>query len=189
VSARLPVRVAIIAALSLALAPRAHAQPARFPDAWLGRWSGTLVTFGAPDSVRNRVPVTLRIAREDTGSALTWRTVFDADTVRGLRDYRLVVRDAARGLYATDERNGLLLDETYIAGALVSVFQVGGRVLESRYSLRGDTLTHDITWWSATPTATMRGEGANSEAGMEMRTFRVEGRQQAVMTRQSAPNR
>lgn len=169
------------------LASEGGAQAPRFPTDWLGEWSGSLTTVSAPDSVRNRIPITLRIAREDTGSALTWRTVFNADTARGLRDYRLVVRDSARGWYATDERNGLLLDETLIAGSLVSVFQVGPRVLESRYTLRGDTLTHDITWWSATPTAVQRGSGANAEQSAEVRTFRVDGRQQAVMTRARRP--
>ena len=170
-------------ALAAAIARPAAAQAPRFPDDWLGDWSGTLTTVSAPDSVRNRIPLTLRIAREDTGSALTWRTVFNADTVRGLRDYRLIVRDAARGRYATDERNAILLDETLIAGSLISVFQVGERMLESRYTLRGDTLTHDVTWWSTPPTSVHRGAGANAEEGAEIRTFRVEGRQQAVMTR------
>lgn len=174
--------LALLTSLALPTAGLA-AQAPRFPADWLGDWTGTLTTVSAPDSVRSRIPITLRIAREDTGRALTWRTVFNADTVRGLRDYRLVVRDSARGWYATDERNGLLLDETLIAGSLVSVFQVGPRVLESRYTLRGDTLTHDITWWSATPAAVQRGTGANAEQGAEVRTFRVDGRQQAVMTR------
>ena len=70
-----------------------------------------------------------------------------------------------------------MLDESLIAGTLISVFQVGGRVLESRYTLRGDTLTHDITWWNATPTSVQRGNGANAEQGAEISTFRVDGRQ------------
>ncbi|HEX4936442.1 MAG TPA: hypothetical protein VFV33_24845 [Gemmatimonadaceae bacterium] len=181
--------LALVAVSALAVAARASAQGApRFPEDWFGQWSGTLATYAPPDSVRNRIPLTLEIAREAGGSAVRWRTVFNADTVRGVRDYRLLVRDAARGRYATDEGNGIVLEETFIAGTLVSVFEVGGRVLESRYTLRGDTLTHDITWWSATPESTTRGEGANSEQGMAVRTFRVAGRQQAVLTRRpSAP--
>lgn len=159
-----------------------------FPGGWLGRWTGTLTTYAPPDSVRNSLPITLEIAREAAGQGFQWRTVFNADTVRGVRAYRLLVRDSVRGHYATDEGNGLLLEETFIAGSLMSVFEVGGRVLESRYTLRADTLTHDITWWSATPTTTTRGEGANSEGGATVRSYRVEGRQRAVMTRAPAPN-
>jgi hypothetical protein len=157
--------------------------PPTFPDGWAGVWEGTLTTWSAPDSVRNRIPVQLTIAREDTGSAYTWRTLFNADTVRGVRPYRLTVRDAGRGSYGTDEGNGLVLDETWIAGTLISVFQVGNRVLESRYALRGDTLVHDIVWWSATPVTAMKGEGPNAERGAAVSSFRVEGRQRAEMTR------
>jgi hypothetical protein len=136
-----------------------------------------------PDSVRNRVPITLLIAREDTGSAWTWRTVFNADTVRGVRAYRLLVRDPARGAYATDEGNGIVLEDRLVDGMLVSVFQVGDQVLESRHSMQGDSLVHDIVWWSATPSSRSRGAGANAEQGAEVRSFRVGGRQRAVLTR------
>jgi hypothetical protein len=157
---------------------------ARFPEAWAGKWSGTLTTLSAPDSVRNRIPITLEIAREASGTGYSWLTVFNADTVRGRRPYRLVTEDAAKGRYATDEGNGVLLEETYIGGMLVSVFQVQTRVLESRYMLRGDTLTHEITWWDATPERTAKGEGANAEGGVAIPSYRVQGLQRAVMTRQ-----
>lgn len=177
-------RAALLTGLAIALitAPT-RAQPQAFPAAWAGRWAGTLTTWAPPDSVINRIPISLLIAREDTGSAWTWRTVFNADTVRGMRDYRLLIRDAAKGHYATDERNGLVLESTLVHGTLVNVFQVGGRVLESRYALAGDSLVHDIMWWSATPVNRQRGAGANSESGADVTSHRVEGRQRAVMRR------
>jgi hypothetical protein len=180
------VRFTILAAAAL-LASDASAQEATFPDRWAGEWRGVLTTVAPPDSVRNRIPVSLRIAPIPGDSAWTWRTVFNADTIRGLRDYRLLVRDRARGLYATDERNGVILEETWIGGSLISVFQVGTQVLESRYTLVGDTLTHDITFWNATPTTTTRGSGANAEGGVAITTHRIAGRQRAVMTRVGQP--
>lgn len=171
--------------VSLALLPcgALSAQSARFPDAWIGQWQGTLTTISPPDSVRNRIPISLEIAREATGSAYTWKTIFNADTVRGLRPYRLLVEDAAKGLFATDEGNGVLLDETFLGGVLTSVFRVQTRVLESRYSLRGDTLTHELSWWEAAPTRTVKGQGANSEGGAEITSYRVLGMQRSVMVR------
>lgn len=161
-----------------------HAQPApRFPDAWVGRWSGRLTTFVPPDSVRNTIPISLEIAREASGGGYMWKTIFNADTVRGLRPYRLIVEDTGKGHYATDEGNGVLLDETMISGVLTSVFQVQSRVLESRYALRGDTLTHELTWWDTAPTRTVKGSGANAEGGTEIRSYRVLGMQRAVMVR------
>ena len=176
--------VSTAAALANAESARAQVQSrTTFPASWAGTWDGTLTTWSAPDSVRNRIPLTLTIAREDTGSAYTWRTVFNADTVRGVRPYRLIVRDAERGVYGTDEGNGLVLEARWLADALISVFQVGERVLESRYALRGDTLVHDIVWWNAKPVTSVKGEGPNAERGAAVMSFRVEGRQQAVMTR------
>lgn len=161
-----------------------HAQAStRFPDAWVGHWSGRLTTYGPPDSVRNTIPISLDVAREPSGTAYTWRTIFNADTVRGLRPYRLIVEEASRGRYATDEGNGVLLDETMIGGVLTSVFQVQTRMLESRYAVRGDTLTHELTWWDAAPTRTVTGTGANAEGGSEIRSFRVMGMQRAILVR------
>jgi hypothetical protein len=173
-----------LATAALAAQPAASApSTSAFPEQWVGRWAGTLTTLSAPDSVRNRIPVSLEIRRERAGGGYLWQTIFNADTVRGLRPYRLIVEDAAKGLYATDEANGVLLDDTWIGGVLTSVFEVQGRVLQSRYALRGDTLTHELTWWSSTPTRVVRGEGANAEGGASIRSFRVTGLQRAVMVR------
>ncbi len=176
-----------LAAAALALAPATGAcaqSPLRFPDAWVGMWSGTLTTISPPDSVRTRFPITLEIAREASGTGYRWQTIFNADTVRGIRPYRLIVEDVAKGKYATDEGNGVLLDESLIGGVLTSVFQVQTRVLENHYELRGDTLTQTLTWWDTTPTRTVKGSGANAEGGSEIHSFRVLGMQRAMMVRQ-----
>jgi hypothetical protein len=167
------------------LAPQSIRAQQRFPDAWAGRWVGTLTTYSSPDSVRNSIPISLQIVPlESDPTSFSWRTIFNADTVRGLRPYRLIVENAAKGLYATDEGNGVLLDETWIAGVLTSVFQVQTRVLHSRYSVQGDTLTHELSWWNTAPTRSVKGAGANSEGGAEVRSFRVQGMQRSVMVRQ-----
>ena len=178
------VHLALTGALTLLLGRDASAQPT-FPATWAGRWVGTLTTFAPPDSVRNRIPISLEITPLETDPAsYAWRTVFNADTVRGRRPYRLVAENAAKGLFATDEGNGVLLDETWIGGTLTSVFQVRTRVLHSRYTLRGDTLTHELSWWDSAPTRSVRGAGANAEGGAEIRSFRVQGMQRSVMVRQ-----
>lgn len=179
-------RIALAAAglgtLALSAPPVVLGQ-SRFPEVWAGRWEGTLVTTTPPDRERNRIPITLEIRPDSTPGRWIWRTVFNADTVRGLRDYRLVVIDAAAGRYQTDERNGILLDETWIAGTLVSVFRVGEQVLESRYAMVGDSLVHDITWWSPAPATTTTGRGPNGEQGVPVMSHRILGRQRAAFAR------
>ncbi len=171
----------------LGAASLAAQSPRPFPEPWAGVWTGVLTTVAPPDRERNRIPLTLTIAPDTLPGRWIWRTVFNADTVRGLRDYRLLVRDAVAGRYATDEGNGVMLEETLVDGALISVFRVGEQVLESRYTLRGDTLTHDIVWWKSTPTATVRGQDANAEQGAEITSHAIAGRQRAVLTRRRTP--
>ncbi|MFN9350730.1 MAG: hypothetical protein ACK53A_14070 [Gemmatimonadota bacterium] len=174
----------LVAALLLS---RSLAAQSRFPDAWAGRWAGTLVTTAPPERERNRVPLTLEIRPDSAPGRWIWRTVFNADTVRGLRDYRLLVVDAAAGRYQTDEGNGIVLEDTWVAGALVSVFRVGPQVLESRYAMVGDTLVHDITWWHPDPTTTTTGRGPNGEGGLPVQSHRVLGRQRATFVRVAGP--
>lgn len=186
--ARAAAPAAVVALALLAPAVCAQSRPADgraagFPAAWVGRWEGELITTTPPDSARNRVAVAREIAPEPQGGAWRWRTVFNRDTVNGVRPYRLVARDTARGRYVMDEGNGVELDATWVAGTLVSVFQVGSRVLESREEVRGDTLVQDLVWWSATPSGRVRGAGANAEQGAEVLLYRVEGRQRMVMKR------
>lgn len=178
-----PIALGVLLAACRTMPAAAPAPTAPFPESWVGHWEGTLTTLTPPDSARNRIPISLDITREAGGTAYGWRTIFNADTVRGDRPYRLVVEDAARGRYATDEGNGVLLDESWLGGVLTSVFEVQGRVLESRMMLRGDTLVHELTWWSTTPTRTVRGQGANAEGGAEIKSYRPSGMQRAVMVR------
>jgi hypothetical protein len=174
--------------LSLLLFGTLAALPLRgqsaFPSAWAGEWRGTMTHTTPPDSVRLRVPIHLSIAREaGPERAWRWREVFNSDTTRGLKDYRLIERDAATGRYAVDERNGVLLEARLIGDVLESVFEVGDQVLASRYQLRGDTLVHDLSWWPRTPSSRTSGTGPNGEGGMPVMSFEVRGRQRSVMTR------
>ncbi len=178
-------RFARRAALCLCTASSALSAQRAFPASWVGRWEGTLTTLSPPDSLRNRIPIELTIAPDTQPNAYIWRTIFNADTVRGIRPYRLLVERSERGQYATDESNGVLLEDTFLGGALRSVFQVGTRVLHSVYALRGDTLTHELSWWDTTPARTTAGTGANAEGGLAVASFRVQGMQRAVMVRKS----
>jgi hypothetical protein len=152
------------------------------PDAWVGKWKGSLATYGAADTLRLSVPVTLEVTREKPGT-YKWRTIYAADSTKGVKDYRMVVIDAAAGRYATDEGNGILIDAIYTGSTLVSVFQVGERMFENRISLVGDALVQDLIWWRTTAERTTTGSGANGERGAEVQSFRVDGRQRTVVHR------
>jgi len=183
-------RFLLLCAVAVLRATPAAAQtvappPAAFPDAWIGVWRGTMTIYGAADSVKQTVPVTLSIAHETPGR-YRWRTVYANDTTKSMKDYHLVVLDAAAGRYATDENNGLLIDEQYIGGMLISVFQVGEQMLENRYAMHGDSLVQDLVFWKNTAVRTTGGTGPNGERGTPVMGFRVGGRQRVVLLRDAS---
>jgi hypothetical protein len=165
----------------LCTATRLSSQP--FPESWVGTWKGTLTGFGAGERVTMTVPVTMTIAPTADRAVFQWRQVFNNDSTVNVKDYLLRVDDAASGRYSTDERNGIVIDATYVGGALVSVFRVGLQVLETRVSLQADSLVQDLIFWSATPVNTTTGSGPNGERGTAVTSFRVSGRQRIAMSR------
>ncbi len=165
-------------AITAQTTPRAAA-----PESWIGFWRGTLTNFGGGDSVKLRVPVTMEIASTAIRGRLKWRTVYNGDTTRSMKDYSLIVLDSAAGRYATDENNGILIDETLTGGILVSVFQVGDQLIENRIGVQGDSLVQDLIFWKSTPIRSVQGAGPNGEKGTPVLSFRVSGRQRLALAR------
>ncbi len=155
------------------------------PERWVGTWRGTLQNLGAGDSVKLTVPVTLTIARTSDPAAFRWRHVYANDSTKNVKDYTLKVVDAAAGKYLTDENNGILIDESFVGGMLVSVFSVADQYIENRTSVRGDTLVQELIAWKNTPLRTSGGAGPNGERGMPVSAFRVSSVQRGVLVRVS----
>jgi len=181
-------RIAAIAASTsmlsgVPLALPLRAQAPGFPEAWVGTWHGVLTNYGGADSIKLRVPVTLVFARASEPGAYRMRHVYNNDSTRAMKDYLLRTSDAAAGRYLTDENNGILIDNTYIGGMLVSVFQVGEQVIESRSEIRGDSLVQDLIFWHSLAARATRGSGSNGERGTPVMAFRVAGRQRSVFVR------
>ena len=61
--------------------------------------------------------------------------VYDGAAGRQVRAYELLTRDPASGRYATDERNGIVLEARYLEGALYSWFSIQGSNILVRESL------------------------------------------------------
>ncbi len=176
--------IGALGAISLVAQPPARsARAASFPESWIGVWDGTLTNYQSADNTGTKVPVTLTISRETEPGVFRWRHVYNNDTTRALKDYRLRTINADSGHYATDEGNGILIDETFTGGMLVSVFQVGDQMIENRTSMQSDSLVQDLIFWKATPIRTSKGTGPNGEQGAAVVSFRVSGRQRSVFVR------
>ena len=157
------------------------AQQAPLPDEWLGTWEGTMTNqrVGANGTP---IPVRMHIERLDN-SAYVWRTVYNNDEERGLRDYRMIPVAGEPGQFINDEQNGILLRTQHIGGELRSAFEVGTQSLTSVYRLDGDTLTHEVTFWNSQEYETTTGTGIAGENGEPVYSYVIGGVQKSVMQR------
>lgn len=181
-----PIRFALLLQCSLLATPggseRLGAQSTP-PERWVGTWRGSLQNIGAGDSVKFTVPVTLTIARTADPAVFRWRHVYANDSTKNVKDYTLKIVDAAAGTYLTDENNGILIDESFVGGILISVFSVADQYIENRTSVRGDTLVQELIAWKNTPIRTTGGAGPNGERGMPVSAFRVSTVQRSMLVR------
>ncbi|MFM9957581.1 MAG: hypothetical protein ACKVZJ_05875 [Phycisphaerales bacterium] len=139
-----------------------------FPESWFGKWRGDAeVRWPAPSNAANakvmRLVMELHIGPKLPRDASTsqpqdtaprrwkWTIVYDGAEGRQERKYELVERDANQGLYAIDEKNTIVLPVTLIGDALVSPFEIQGKMLVCTYRFDAagagpddDTITVEI---------------------------------------------
>lgn len=99
--------------------------PASFPSDWIGDWAGPAHLIW-PDGRRREFAMELHIAPTADPKRYTWTVVYAEGEQRQERLYELVVVDAAEGRYEIDEKNGIRLATTLIAGTLRAAFTVQG---------------------------------------------------------------
>ncbi len=148
-----PTLVAVVGAILLWAAPPASSGPAvppvapdpvaapaptpGFPAAWVGRWKGDATAdtgVGEP----MRFTMEMNIAATEQPGRFQWTVIYDGSTGRQERPYELVVKDAARGEYAIDEKNSIVLDARLLNGTLYSHFLVEGTRIATRERLEGE---------------------------------------------------
>lgn len=72
----------------------------------------------------------------DDPTRFSWTIVYaEAAGQRQERAYELVVRDADKGMYAIDEKSGIIIPTTLIESTLYSSFEVQGVRINTRESL------------------------------------------------------
>jgi len=114
-----------------------------FPDDWKGKWVGELKIF-SNDGFKQKLPMELHILPVDTSDAWSWTIYYGEDKVAGKRDYFLIPKDTAKGIWQVDEQNSILLDAYLFDGKLFERFEVMGNLLTTTTELRGDNLVWEI---------------------------------------------
>ncbi len=152
--------------------PRLAGPTDRFPQSWVGRWRGTLQIHGATGVVQ-QVPMAVEIAPTADSTRWSFALIYGEDEAKGRRAYELVVKDAAKGLYVTDEKNGILLDDYYLDGRLLSQFTVQGTRLISSFEQRGDELIFEIISGKDAAVRTSGGTKQGSEEIPPVQSFPI----------------
>ncbi|MCR9248607.1 MAG: hypothetical protein NXI31_26570 [bacterium] len=139
--------------------------------ALIGRYRGTLAIHG-----RRPLEVAMGLDIEATADPSRYRWVIrygsgaDAD----VRDYLLLVDDAATGKCRIDEQNTIELHGRLRDGELVSVFAVAGQTLVTRYRLCDDGIEFALESFAASKA---------EETGRGVKTYPVFTSQRALLRR------
>lgn len=118
------------------------AAPPAFPQGWQGSWAGTLTTYGGANSQRFTMKLDIRPAA--TEGRWTWIITYDGDQGSQVRNYELVPRDPAKGLWEIDERNGIVIPARWLNGVLYTDFEVQGNRISTREELVMDRSSPSI---------------------------------------------
>lgn len=160
-----------------------NAQINTFPKAWIGRWSGTLEIYNAKGLAQS-VPMKLYILPTDSTSRYTFTLYYGEDTIAGKRDYELVVLDEAKGLYACDEKNTIVMESYMLGGKLYNQFEVMGNQLLATTEMVGANLIYEVISTGTTPVSTTGNQKFKGEDIPPVKAFPVNVRQVAVLQRQ-----
>ncbi len=152
------------------------AAPSPLPPGWLGEWKGemTTATPSGTSGPAARFTMELRVKEITPGERWTWTIIYDGPPGRSERPYELIAKDAAKGAFQIDEKNGIVLDATLLGDTLASPFQVQGTTLLAEYRLREDAIEVAIWSWRGEPVAT-------GPEGLPVKSWRVGSVQRGVL--------
>lgn len=110
---------------------------------WHGEWHGMMEMYKNGQKA-DTVEVLLTI-KPINDSTLTWRTEYKSVKQPMTKDYTMKIVDVSKGVYATDEGEGVLLETYLIDHTLYNVFEVEGIMLTATYRLMGNEIVFEVT--------------------------------------------
>lgn len=123
------------------------------PADWAGDWFGACTVTPAYQGIES-FRAKLNIGPQSAEGRLRWKITYEL-AQRDVRDYQLVPVDAAKGHYAVDEKNGLLLDAFLADGVLYMPFTIGGTLITATYSVGADgVMVMNLPSFGSTPVRT-----------------------------------
>ncbi len=153
-----------------------------FPAAWQGEWTGTLEIVTAAGKVQE-LQMELHILPIDSSENFTWTIIYGEDREAGTRPYELVTLDAAKGLYAIDEKNSIQMEAYLLGGKFYQWFEVSGSLIVTSTWLEGEELVWELVSGSIEPVSTTGGQEMEGVEIPPVKTFPVRVAQVARLVR------
>jgi len=119
---------------------QANAQQIKISD---GKWKGTLIIW-KENKIVDSVPTELTIKTIIKDSVWQWKTEYISAIMPVTKDYSLRVVDKQKGIYITDEGDGIELMNYGFGNKLYSNFETSGVLLSSYYEWIGNDIVFEI---------------------------------------------
>lgn len=117
-----------------------NAQQIKITD---GKWKGTLIIW-RENKIMDSVPTELTIKTIIKDSVWQWKTEYISTTMPVTKDYSLRVIDIQKGIYITDEGDGVELMNYTFGNKMFSNFETAGILLSSSYEWIGNDIIFEI---------------------------------------------
>lgn len=151
----------------------------QFPQSWVGNWKGEMHWFKNGAKEPQKVPMQLRIGEGDSSGTYHWQILY-GEAGADNRPYLLKAVNAAAGHWVIDERNGIILDQYWLANRLCGAFTVQNSSILNSYWLEGEQLHVEFYSLSAKP---VRSSGEGTEESPKVDSYRAGSYQKAVLHR------
>lgn len=167
----------IIVAIPLAVTAQ------RFPDSFIGYWKGSLDIYSGAN-VKQTVTCALEVFPADSGR-YDWIITY-GDSGQDRRHYMLIPVDTAKGHWAIDEQNGIVIDLFATGNKMTSLFTIMGSAIQISYWLEGEDLVMELfTYPEKADTLT----GKGTEESPEVKVFKFTGYQLGRMKKMKGMRR
>lgn len=153
-----------------------------FPEIWKGKWSGELKIF-IGEGLKQSLPMELHILPIDSSEKWSWTIIYGEDKVAGKRDYQLIPKDPAKGIWQVDEQNSILLEAYLFDGKLFERFEVMDNLLTTTTELQGDKLVWEIISGSLSKTTATGNTIDGTDTIPEVKSYPIRVMQRAVLSR------
>jgi hypothetical protein len=168
----------ILSGLLLLVTVIGSAQPGpAFPGILTGRWKGT-VTWMRAGKAPQEFTMRLNVQPADSGR-YTWQLIYGDDQADN-RPYLLIPVDTAKGHWAVDERNSIVLDSWWIGDTFTGVFSVQGSTILDQYRVVQEGLYVEFVSYATNP---VRTSGAGTAESPAVESYAVRSIQRGVLKR------